>query len=357
MMQRVEKLMELGGQDGVYVLHKSENIRHFSGYTGEGMLVFGHGVRVLVTDFRYDEQAQKQAPGWEVSLIGAGNTHAQRIAQAAARIGGDVRVETDFLSMQAGQVLAQALEALGSQKIIPMEGLPEKLRMIKEPEEIELIARAAKITDATFSYVLDTIKPGMSELELELLMFVHMKELGADGLAFPSIVASGPNTSLPHAEPGERRIQAGDLITLDFGARYGGYCSDFTRTFAIGRVEPELRRIYDIVLEAQLRSLDALMAGKTGFEVDAVGRGIIAEAGYGEQFGHGLGHAVGRMIHEDPRLSPRGGDTVLREGMVVTVEPGIYLSGRGGVRIEDLCLVKQGGNRVFSASTKEWIEI
>ncbi len=353
MSDRIAKLLALGGQDGAYVLHKAENVRHFSSFTGEGMLVAGEGQRVLVTDFRYDEQAQRQSPGWDIVLIDNANTHAMRIAQAAARIGGGVRLEFDAITLSEGEELRAAL---GAQEMIAMKNLPETLRMIKEPCEIEAIEKAAAITDQTFTWVLNHAKVGMSELELALDMFVHMKKLGADETAFSSIIASGPNSSLPHAEPSDRKIQPGDLLTLDFGAKWGGYCSDFTRTIAFGKVDPELRKIYDIVLEAQLCALDALSAGKMGKEVDAVARGVIAGAGYGGRFGHGLGHGVGRMIHENPRLSLKG-DAVLKAGMIVTVEPGIYLPGKGGVRIEDLCLVTEGGHKNLSASSKEYIEL
>ena len=350
---RVKRLMAMGGADGAYVLHKPENVRHFSGFTGEGMLVFGSGLRVLVTDFRYDEQAQRQSPGWEILLIGGEVTHEALIAQAARRIGGKVRCEFDHLSMTQGEALRSAL---GDQEMVPMMNLPEELRIIKETEEIDAIAKAAQITDKTFSWVLDHVKIGMTELELTLDMLVFMNQQGADGIAFPSIIASGENSSLPHAEPSERAIRAGDLLTLDFGASWGGYCSDFTRTIAFGKVDPELRKIYDIVLEAQLRALDALTDDKTGREVDAVARKVIADAGYGDNFGHGLGHGVGRMIHEEPRLSLRGEKTLI-PGMVVTVEPGIYLPGKGGVRIEDLCLITDGGHRNLTSSTKEYIEL
>jgi Xaa-Pro aminopeptidase len=353
MTNRVNALMAKGGLDGVYVLHKPENIRHFSGFTGEGMLVFGRGVRVLVTDFRYEEQAQRQSPGWEVSLIENGVPHASRIAQAAARLGGAVRLEFDHITVNEGEALAKAL---GGQATRPMDGLPEKLRVVKEDVEAEAIGKAAAITDATFAWVLNHVKVGMTELELALDMFVYMRRLGADETAFSSIVASGPNSSLPHAEPSGRKIQPGDLLTLDFGAKWGGYCSDFTRTIAFGKVDAELRKVYDIVLEAQLRALDALACGKTGVQIDAVARGVIEAAGYGPRFGHGLGHGVGRMIHEEPRLS-KAGNTPLEPGMVVTVEPGIYLPGKGGVRIEDLCLMTRGGYRNYCVSTKEYIEL
>lgn len=353
MSDRIAKLLALGGSDGVYVLHKPENVRHFSGFTGEGMLVVGEGLRALVTDFRYDEQASRQSPGWEVVLIDAEHPHNARIAEVAKRVGGRVRCEYDCLTMEQG---ASLKEALGEREMVPMDGLPEELRIVKDSAEIEAIAKAADITDKTFSWILNHAKVGMSELELALDMFVYMKRQGADDAGFSSIVASGPNSSLPHAEPSERKFQPGDLLTLDFGARFGGYCSDFTRTIAFGKVDPELRKIYDIVLEAQLRALDALRAGPKGKEVDAVARGIIADAGYGERFGHGLGHGVGRMIHEEPRLSLKG-ERALAPGMVVTVEPGIYLPGKGGVRIEDLCLITEGGHRNFSSSTKEYIEL
>jgi Xaa-Pro aminopeptidase len=353
MESRVAKLLAQGGNDGAYVLHKPENVRYFSGFLGEGMLVIGDGLRVIVTDFRYEEQAQIESPGWEILLTSGTMTHARCIAEAAARTCGKARFEYDFISVKEAEALKAALE---DTPMVDLCSLPEEIRMIKDESEIEATIKAAALTDETFAWILDNAKVGMSEEELALDLFVFMKRRGADGTAFSSIVASGPNASLPHAVPTSRKFQPGDLLTLDFGAKWDGYCADFTRTIAFGKVEPELRKIYDIVLEAQLRSLDALCSGKKGKDVDAVARGIIENAGYGKHFGHGLGHSVGLMIHEEPRLSVRG-ERELAPGMLMTVEPGIYLPGRGGVRIEDLCLITEGGCEVLSSSTKEFIEL
>lgn len=352
MQERIQALLDKANGACV-VLHKPENVQYYAGFSGEGMLVISRDVRFIVTDFRYDEQAQRQSPGWEVLLVGQGKNHAALIAQAASRAGNIALCEYDRLTLDQAEELRRAL---GGVEMRPLEGIPEAQRMVKDQSEVEAIQRAASITDQTFAWVLGKIKPGVTERELELMMYVHMKELGAQGVAFSTIVASGPNASLPHAEPSDRAFAAGDLLTLDFGAKWGGYCSDFTRTVGIGKVEAELRKVYDIVLEAQLRALDGLCAGRKGMEVDAIARGVIEAAGYGAYFGHGLGHAVGRMIHEEPRLSPKG-EKELLAGMVVTVEPGIYLPGRGGVRIEDLCLMTEGGHINLTSSGKEYIEL
>lgn len=348
MADRIAALMNLGGQDGAYVIYKPENVRHFSDFAGEGMLVIAQGLRVIVTDFRYDEQAKIESPGWDVSLISRGVTHEARIAEALAAVSGKIRAEFDYLTVDTFDKLKAALKG---REIVPLDKLPEKLREIKEPKEIELIAKAAAITDMAFDHILGIIKPGVTEREIALELYTNMMKDGADDAAFPIIVASGPNGSLPHAVPSERKVQAGDLVTMDYGALYGGYCSDFTRTVAVGAVDAEFRKIYDITLTAQLMALDALVAGKTGQAIDAVARDHIAAAGYGEFFGHGLGHALGRLIHESPRLSVANEDP-LPAGTVMTVEPGIYLAGEYGCRIEDMVLITEAGCTPMPKSPK-----
>lgn len=231
-----------------------------------------------------------------------------------------------------------------------------RLRIVKTEKELASLARAEAIGDQAFTRILSDIRPGVTELEIAAKLDYYMKEAGAVGNSFDTIVASGLHSAMPHAIPSEKKIEAGDFVTMDFGCVYEGYCSDMTRTIVVGKADGKQKEIYRIVLEAQLAALQVIKAGMTGSEVDAVARRVIAEAGYGEYFGHGLGHSVGLFIHEEPRLSPKCHE-VLRENVIQTVEPGIYLPGFGGVRIEDLVCVTADGCRNFTHSPKELIEL
>ncbi len=224
---------------------------------------------------------------------------------------------------------------------------------IKDAIEIETISRAAELTDRLFSELVDFVRVGVTEREIAAEAEYRARKLGGDGLAFPSIVASGPRAALPHATPTDRAIQPGDMITFDLGVCVDGYASDMTRTVAVQYVTDELRRVYDLVLRAQVAALDAVRPGMNCAELDGIARAIIADAGHAEHFGHSLGHGVGLRVHEAPALSWRATDSTLEPGMIVTIEPGVYLPGWGGVRIEDLVVVTETGRRVLSQSTKD----
>jgi len=239
---------------------------------------------------------------------------------------------------------------------VPLKGDVDALRQIKSEEELEYLEKAEAIGDLAFEKILTILKPGMTELEVAAELEYQMKKAGAENFSFSTIVASGLNSSMPHAIPGEKKLEEGDFVTMDFGCTYKGYCSDMTRTVVLGKASEKQKEIYNTVLKAQLAALDAIKAGVTGKSVDKVARDIITEAGYGECFGHGLGHSVGLFIHEEPRLSPAG-ETVLEENMIETVEPGIYVPGFGGVRIEDMVAVTKDGCKNFTHSPKELIEI
>ncbi|MFY9526018.1 MAG: M24 family metallopeptidase, partial [Limnochordia bacterium] len=228
----------------------------------------------------------------------------------------------------------------------------EELRSIKTEQEIENIRQAAKIGDQAFAELLPKIRSGVSEIEIALELEFLMRRAGASGMSFSPIIASGPQSALPHARPSERILMYGDFVVFDFGCIVNGYCSDMTRTIVIGEPEEQHLLIYDLVLKAQLESLAAVAPGRKGSEIDAIARDIITDAGYGEYFGHGLGHSLGLEIHESPRLS-KADHTVLQPGMVVTVEPGVYLPGFGGVRIEDLVVVREDGHEVLTSTFKE----
>lgn len=244
----------------------------------------------------------------------------------------------------------------GGAELVPRYGLVESLRAVKEPEELHAIRRAAAITDRAYGQMAEERFAGRTEKELVWRMTELFHELGADEPAFAIDIAAGPTAATPHAVPGDRVVEEGDLVLIDAGAKVEGYCSDCTRTFAVGEASESLREIYEVTREAQQAGLDAVRAGTTGREADAAARAVITDAGYDESFGHGLGHGLGLLVHEAPALRPESTDT-LRAGNVVTVEPGIYLSGVAGVRIEDLVVVTEDGCEVLSAFTKELITV
>lgn len=353
-MQRAEKLMAaLGLAAGQAILiHKPSNVFYLSGYAGEGLLVIAKGVHSIVTDFRYVEQAEQQAPGWQVLSIRPGISHISLVAQRLAEAGvTELLFEEDQVTVSQHKAMLAAMPQVA---LSPLNGAPEKLRQLKDQDELACIRRACQISCQAFDWLLGAIKPGIIEKVLQRQLDFKLLELGADGIAFSSIVASGPNGSLPHAVPGDRQLQNGDMITFDFGASYGGYCSDMTRTVALGEPGEQLRRIYGIVQRAQSMAQEAIRPGADGKAIDAIARDYIAAEGYGPHFGHGLGHGVGIDIHEEPRFSPTA-DATLAAGMVMTVEPGIYVPGLGGVRIENSCLVTDSGVESLITATRELV--
>ena len=341
MSTRIQRFRaELGGRTAI--VHKPENMRYLSGFLGEGAVVVTEKRNIIVTDFRYVEAAQRQSPGWEILSTGGGLTQNKIIADSVVEAAAPALWEEDMLTIQEGRDLKKLMPKA---ELLPMNGLPEKLRIIKDEDEIAAMQKAESITDDAFSYLLTVLKTGMTEKQAALELYNYMLSHGAEGLSFSTIAASGENASLPHAIPSDRVIRTGDVVTFDFGC-----------TVAMGPISEKLHEIYDIVLEANLTALDALRPGRTGREMDSVARDLIAKAGYGDCFGHGLGHGVGRLIHEAPRLS-QSCETVLEPGMAVTIEPGIYLPGIGGVRIEDLCIVTENGQKTLSHSEKKLITL
>jgi len=328
---------------------KCNNYMYLSGFTGSSaVLVITANDEVLVTDFRYVEQAQKQAPSYRIveskgSMFGAlneifENTKIERLA-----------FEDSHMTVAS---FNENKKKLRINKWVPLGGIFEELRRIKDSDEIEIIRKAVKIADDAFKYILDLIKPGVAEVELGAELEYFMKKQGASGVSFESIIASGVRASMPHGVASEKRIEYGDVVTMDFGALYEGYCSDMTRTVFLGKPKEELKKIYGIVLEAQKMGLENVISGRTGREIDFVVRQYIARAGFGDNFGHGLGHGVGLEIHEEPILS-MSGEIKMEDGMVVTVEPGIYVNGLGGVRIEDMVVVRGSNPEILTTSVKD----
>ncbi len=323
------------------------NIRYLCGFTGSAAaLVVTADDAVLITDSRYELQAAEEAPECRLHI-------APRLLDGVLAVVRAAGART--LGFEAEQVTVRLHEQLTAGlpgvMLDATAGLVEGLRMTKEPGEIERIAEAAELTDATFDHLCHIMRPGLPERQLLLETEVFMRQQGADGPAFPPIIAAGPRGALPHANPSERPLQAGDLVVVDIGARLAGYCSDLTRTVAIGRAADWQREIYRVCHAAQAAALAALRPGRPCAEVDTTARAVIEQAGYGERFGHGLGHSLGLETHEGPRLS-RLEERSIAPGMVLTVEPGIYLPDRGGVRIEDLVEITADGHRLLSHAPK-----
>ncbi len=336
-MKRVDALRERGVKTILY--EKSENIRYLTGYTGEGNLLITPQKCVIITDFRYIEQAERQSPECIVEQTKPGNSRNDIVKKYLCDEGLDeLAIEPDALTLRDFRSLDGALEGVTLTDAAPV---CEELREYKDESEIERTIRAAEISCAAFDDLLKIIKAGMTEkqvcTELEYLMRKH----GADGLAFDTIVASGVNGSLPHAVPTDKVIQNGELVTFDFGAKYEGYCSDMTRTIAVGEVSDELKAIYESVLEAQLAALEQIAPGVICKDVDKTARDMLDQK-YPGAFGHSLGHGVGLLIHEAPTLSFRC-EKPLAKGHVVTVEPGVYIPNVGGCRIEDMAIITDDG--------------
>lgn len=332
------------------LITKRENYMYMSGFTGTSAILYiSQSKAALITDFRYTEQASRQAPDYEIVRYQSSIFDEINKLIKEENINKICFEDSDLTYVQYNEY-SQKLSA----GLVPSGRMVEELRIVKDETEIDVIKKAVDIADQVFTHILGFIKPGLTEIEVAAEMEHHMRRLGAEGPSFETIVASGKRSSMPHGVASEKVIEAGDVITLDFGTIYKGYCSDMTRTIFLGKPDSQIEKIYNIVLEANLVGLEAVKSGRAGKEVDAASREFIRKAGYGDYFGHGLGHGVGLEIHEDPTLSVRG-DMILQDGMVATVEPGIYIPDLGGVRIEDMVVVHGEKARILTASTKEMI--
>ena len=353
-MEKINKLQEiLKSSHEAILIHSPENRRYFTGFpSSDGYLIITENDAVFFTDSRYIEAAQKSITYCKAQLL--------------TRLSNEVKIfldeneiekvytETERLSVS---LLSQFKKIFSPIKIIPSKRLENKineLRMVKSPEEIECIKKAQSIAEDAFDHILSFIRPGVTEKRIALELDFYMLSHGAEALSFETIAVTGKKTSMPHGVPDDTVVEIGDFVTMDFGAVYKGYHSDMTRTVAVGEVSAEQRKIYEIVLSAQKASLEILRKGLSCKEADAAARDIIASAGYGEYFSHGTGHGVGIEIHESPNLSPRS-DAILQVGNVVTVEPGIYIPNKFGVRIEDMALITVDGIENLTNTAKELI--
>jgi Xaa-Pro aminopeptidase len=338
--------LALGDLDALVVTNLV-NVRYLTGYTGSnGVAVVGHDRRLFLTDFRYMTQAAEQVDGFEIA-----RGERDLLGDVAEAISGRVGFEDASLSVRRLERLRSLVG--NSAELVPAGDLVEALRSVKEPAEVDAVRAAAALADEALRHVLERGLAGRTEHEVAVDLEHEMRLLGAEAPSFESIVAFGAHGALPHASPRPETIPADVLVTIDWGAKLDGYCSDCTRTYATGDgVEDEALEVYELVRAVQQASVEEVRAGRGGKEVDAAGRATIADAGHGEHYGHGLGHGVGLEVHEGPTLSPRSSDT-LGAGNVVSVEPGVYVPGRFGVRIEDLVVVTDDGCDVLSSLPKQ----
>lgn len=350
-LDRLREKLEENKADAI-IIDSPYNRRYLTNFTGTaGTALITADKALFITDFRYTEQAAEQAAAFEIIEHKQGMI--QEIANQIDKLGVKrLAFEKNYTTYSQFETYQNQF----SQELIPVEGIVEALRMIKTPDELEIMKKAAKIADDAFAHIQSFIEPGVKEIDISNELEFFMRRQGATSSSFDTIVASGLRSALPHGVASDKQMAEGELVTLDYGALYEGYCSDITRTVAVGEISAALREIYDIVLEANLRGVKGTKAGMSGKEADALTRDYITEKGYGDRFGHSTGHAVGMEVHESPGLSARS-EAILEPGMIVTVEPGIYVPGVGGCRIEDDIVITKDGNERLTFAPKELIQL
>lgn len=334
-----------------FLVSKPENVRYLSGFTGgaDAWLLVSADDNYILTDGRYLEQVGRESPDWE--LVKVERTRLDSLAAICDKYN-SLGAESGHLSFDTYRQLGTRLES----ELVPLSGVVEKFRAVKDERELEHLRGAARIGDKVFTTICKEIKVGLSEKQVANRIAFLLKEEGCSQESFPTIAVAGENAALPHGQPGERRLQTGDMLTLDFGGFFHGYAGDMTRTVIIDQVSADLREVYSRILEAQETGVAAVRAGISGRQVDELVRNTLHSYGLGRYFQHGTGHGVGLEIHENPTLS-RWHEDLLEENMVVTVEPGIYIPGWGGIRIEDTVIVKEGGCEVITHSAKDLLII
>ncbi|MBI3911013.1 MAG: aminopeptidase P family protein [Armatimonadetes bacterium] len=357
MTRRIHRLREVMTERDLpaMLITRPQNVGYLTGFTGStAALVVTAAEAVFITDARYVEQARAECAPLPVVPTQTGHTYGEKIAEVAHGMGiTTLGLESDYLTLRDFDKLREELEGIA---LRPEAELVSGLRVVKDAGEIERIRRACALVDATFEHILTLVHPGVRERDLAIEIECFMKKRGAEREGFDTIVASGVRAALPHGRASNKPIEAGDLVIFDFGATLNSYSSDLTRTMVVGQASERQRDIYAIVREAQAAAIAAIRPGVEAKQVDATARDLIAARGYGEQFGHGLGHSLGREVHDGPGLSPRS-EFKLEAGMVFTVEPGIYIQGWGGVRIEDDVVVTKHGCDVLTTSPRELLEL
>jgi len=356
MKKRITLLQRVLKQENLDCLLVTDlpQIHYLCGYTGtNGLLIVFQTEAIFITDFRYAGQVRQQVKGAKIKVVSrellSELDENKKLQTRNLRVG----YLEQFLPVQSLKMIKAKLP---NALMAPTFGLVEALAVKKDAGELKLLKKAAEITDTAFERVLQIIRPGVGENEVRAELEYQMMMLGSEKPGFETIIASGPRSAMPHGVASEKKIKKGEFVTLDFGAVYEGYHADMTRTVVVGKANSKQKKIYNLVLKAQIAGIKKAKAGLKGSEVDKHVRDIITRAGYGKNFGHGLGHGLGLQIHEEPRLTPLS-DTVLEPNMVVTVEPGIYLDGWGGVRIEDDIIITRNGCRVINKSDKSLIEL
>lgn len=349
---RVTKLREAMRKENLQAMLVTSDInrRYMTGFTGTaGVSVITLEDAYFITDFRYTEQANEQVKGFEI--IEHKGLIQDEVGNLVKKLALDhIGFEKNHLTYGQYEIYKNKINA----PLLPADNIIERIRLIKDSEEINILKKACKIADDAFEHILSYIKPGTKEIDVANELEFFMRKQGATSSSFDMIVASGLRSSLPHGVASEKQIQAGELVTLDFGALYQGYCSDITRTVAVGSISDELKNIYDIVLQAQITGVEGIKAGMSAKEADRLTRDYIEQKGYGEYFGHSTGHGLGMEVHEMPGLSFRS-EEMLVPGMVVTIEPGIYVPNVGGCRIEDDVVITENGAERLTKSSKELI--
>lgn len=354
MTGRIEQMLARMSECGFThaLIQKPQNMRYLTGYTGEGSLLISASGAVILTDFRYIEQAGRQAPEAKVVQTGRAGQSELLLKLLNAENAHTLAIEEDHLTMKAGKLLKKTLPGI---ELEDLNALVEGLRIVKSEDELDRIRQACAISCKAFDHMLGFIRPGLTEKEVQLELDYTMLKMGAEDIGFATIACAGENGSLPHAIPSDRVIKSGELLTMDFGAKFNGYTADMTRTVAVGHVSDELKKLYYTVLEAQKRALDLIGPGVKCCDVDKAARDYI-DAYYPGTFGHSLGHGVGMDVHEQPGLNVRD-DRALVPGHVVTIEPGIYIPGLGGCRIEDMGVIRENGFENFITAPKQLIEL
>jgi len=354
-IKRLRKLRMSIAKKGLdaLLLSQPENLRYLSGFTGSsGWLLISGQNSILATDFRYVEQAKGESPDFEI--IQTKQELRDWLPDLVSDLGWHkLGFEANFISYEAYHKLSEAIKTKQANlELVPTTRIVEQLRSIKEPEELGFITKAVELADAAFEQAKAIIRPGITEKEAAWEIEKFLRQEGSEGMPFEIIVASGPNSALPHARPTEKIIRSGEPVLIDMGARISGYCSDFSRTLLLGKADKTFREIYNIVLKAQTTAIERIESGMDASQADRLARSVVEQAGYGDAFGHGLGHGVGLAVHEFPTLGPSSSDS-LADGMVFTIEPGIYLAGKGGVRIEDMVVLKNSKAKVLSKAKKD----